>query len=345
MSPQLGVVGAGAGGAAATYVIDDACPDAEITVFEKSRGVCGRAAARRRDGLVYEYGANYLLDADERVSALVTGPFAEGLVEIEAPIWTVDADGTVREGPAGNRRRWTYADGITRLAKHLLGATDATVRRETRIVDVRHEGNWRLADADGTLHGPFDALLLNPPAPQTADLLIGTGIDAVDRLGEAAAAVGYQACWTAVLGYDVRVEAPYYGLRTVDDRHAVGWIGREECKPGHVPDGASVLIVQPPPSWSADRYDAAPEANIAALAEHAASIVGDRRLATPSWTDHQGWRYAFPTDSVEESAVQTAAADDVYVTGDWVAGDGRLHAAVREGLTTGDTVAAALSNQ
>ena len=342
MTARLGIVGAGAGAAAATYVTDNALPDAEITVFEKSRGVCGRAAARRRDGLVYEHGANYLTDDDDRVNELVTGDLSDGLVEVDGPIWTFDAEGTVTEGRTSDKRRWTYADGITRLAKHLFGATDVTVEQETRIVDVRRNDGWRLTDADETTHGPFDALLLNPPAPQTADLLSGTDVEAVDRLGEAAGDVEYRTVWTAVLGYDFEIDVPYYALVNVDKEHAVGWIGREECKPGHVPDGETVLVVQASPNWSTERYDDPPEQNIAALAQHAAEIVGDERLTDPDWTDHQGWRYALPEAGVRADAVRAAAQEGVYATGDWETGEARLHAAVRNGLETGDAMATAL---
>ena len=349
MTARLGVIGAGAGAAAATYIIDHALPNAEITVFEKSRGVCGRAAARRREtgtaAYVYEYGANYLTDADDRVSSLIVGKFDDGLVEVEGPIWTFDADGTVSEGRDGDARRWTYADGITRLAKHLFGATGAVVERETRIVDLRHDGGWQVADAAGDAYGSFDALLVNPPAPQTADLLRETGVDAVDRLGDAAAEVDYRTVWTAVLGYGFKIDAPYYALVNADKEHEVGWIGREECKPGHVPEGESVLVVQANPDWSTKRYNHPPAENVATLARHTADLIGDQRLADPDWTDHQGWRYALPEAGVRTEAVRAAARHGLYVTGDWVAGDARLHAAVRNGLETGETLAASLRDE
>ncbi|MFB6232399.1 MAG: NAD(P)/FAD-dependent oxidoreductase [Salinibacter sp.] len=341
MAVRLGVVGAGAGAASATYVIDNALPGAEITVFEKSRGVCGRAAARRRDGIVYDYGANYLKDTGGRVSTLIAGEFDDGLVEVQGPIWTFDSDGNISERSDGGRR-WTYEDGITRLAKHLFGATGAKVERETRIADVYHDGGWRLTDDDGVAHGPFDALLLNPPAPQTADLLRETGVEAADRLGNAAGGVSYQTGWTAVLGYGFEFDAPYYGLANADGEHQVGWIGREERKPGHVPGEESVLVVQASSDWSTERYDAAPDRNVAILARRTAEIVGDRRLANPDWTDHQGWRYALPDDGVSGSARRDAAQAGVYVAGDWVAGEARLHAAVRSGLKTGETMADSL---
>jgi predicted NAD/FAD-dependent oxidoreductase len=237
---------------------------------------------------------------------------------------------------------WTYEDGITRLAKHLFDRAGVTIERDTRIVDVRREGGWRLTDAGGHEHGPFDTLLLNPPAPQTAELLRATGSDVVERLGDAAAEVGYKTVWTAILGYGFELGAPYYGLARADADCNIRWIGREKCKPGHVPDGASVLVVQAGPEWSAERYDDAPRQNITDLARCAAEIMDDRRVADPDWTDHQGWKYAFPEANVPGAVLRETARDSVYVTGDWGAGEARLHAAVRNGLATGDTVVASL---
>ena len=352
MSVRLGVIGAGSAAAAASYALRDASPALEVTVFEKSRGVCGRAAARRRTRhgrrYVYEYGANYLSDDDPRVNALLTGPLADGRVEVQGPIWTFDAAGTVTEGRDADKRRWTYADGITRLAKHLFARAGATVVRDTRIATVQRRTDasagprWHMTDAEGKKHGPFDRLLVTPPAPQAAALLQDTGVPSVDRLGAAADAVDYRTVWTAVLGYDHAIERPYYALVNTDKAHPVGWIGREEKKPGHVPAGASVLVVQASPDWSTRRYERPPAENVAALAGHAADLLDDDRLADPDWTDWQGWRYALPEAGVDAERRPAAAQHGVHVAGDWVAGAGRLHAAVRSGLDTGERLATML---
>jgi predicted NAD/FAD-dependent oxidoreductase len=341
---ELGVVGAGAAAAAACYVLDGAVPDASITVLEKSGGLCGRAGTRRRGDVTYDYGANYLKEDDERVLDLVDR-FDDGLVEVEGDVDVFDRTGTVSDGRAEQERKFTYRSGLTRLAKHLFGATDATVHRRTRVERVaRTDDAWTLTDADGERWGPFDALLLNPPAPQTAALLETADWDAAARtdLLDAVRDVDFRTIWTAVLGYPFELDRSYYALVNTDKEHAVGWIAREECKPGHVPDGESVLVVQANHEWSVERYDAEPERNVADLAAHAASVVDDDRLADPDWTDHQGWRYALPESGLRRGARGAAEDDGLYVVGDWVAGEARLHAAVRNGLETGERLAYAL---
>ncbi|WP_415382218.1 NAD(P)/FAD-dependent oxidoreductase [Halosimplex sp. TS25] len=339
---RIGVVGAGAAAAAATYVLDGALPSAEVTVLEKSRGVCGRAATRRRGDVTYDYGANYVTSDDERVVELLTETLdSDGLVEVTEPIHAFDADGNVSEGRDADGRKWTYRAGLTQIAKRLLGETDAAVHTETRVETlVRDDERWRVVDTDGDEWGPFDELLVNPPAPQSAELLRDAewGSEARTALADAAEAVPYRTIWTAVLGYEFELDRPYYALINPDREHEIGWIAREECKPGHVPDGETVLVVQASPAWSVGYYDRDPAENVAELAELSAAVVGDERLADPGWSDHQGWRYALPDEGVRRGAVDGAADADLYALGDWVAGEARLHAALRNGIDTGERV-------
>jgi len=340
---HIGIVGAGAGAAAAIHVLDQRLPEVELTVLEKSGGVCGRAATRRRDGLRYDYGANYLKDGDSAVVDLVTETLdTDGLVTIEEPIWVFDEDGTVSEGRTSDARKWTYRDGLTQIAKRLFAGTDATVHRRTRVERIDSDSEqWLLEDTDGTEWGPFDILICNPPAPQTASLLrTGDGKrDIRHNLASAAEAVEYRTIWTAILGYEFELDVPYYALVNPEKDHEVGWIAREECKPGHIPNGESVLVVQANHDWSVEQYDAPVEDNIAELAELAADVIGDDRLTDPEWTDSQGWRYALPENGVSQEPLDAAEQEGLYCIGDWVAGEGRLHAALRNGLDTGDRIA------
>ena len=339
---EIGIIGAGAASAAATYVLDGAAPDARITVLEKSGGVCGRAATRRNDGRYYDYGANYLKDDDERIVELVTETLdTTGLASIEQPIYVFDKTGTVSEGRDEYEQKWTYRNGLTQIAKRLFDRTDATLQRRTRVETIERTGDrWELHDSDGQSWGPFDILLCNPPAPQTAELLANAEWDAEIRkkMVEAVEAVPYRSVWTAVLGYEFELDRPYYAVVNTDKEHDVGWISREECKPGHVPDGESLLIVQANHEWSVEHYDDPPAANVADLAEQTAAVIGDDRLAAPAWTDYQGWRYAQPEGAVARGPLDSAEEHGLYCVGDWIPGEGRLHAALRNGLDTAERI-------
>jgi len=344
---RLGIVGAGAGAAAATYALEERLADVEITVLEKSGGLCGRAATRRRDGIVYDYGANYVKSDDKRIVELLTETLdTEGLVDITDPVWTFDRKGNVLPGDGRDEHKWTYREGLTQIAKRLFARTDATIHRKTRVESIIRDaddegGAWRLEDASGTRWGPFDALLLNPPAPQTADLLRRANweSDVRDALLSAVDAVPYRTVWTGIFHYPFELERPYYALVNSDKAHAVGWVGREECKPGHVPDGESLLVVQAAHEWSVDHYDEPPSESLEELAALTADLVGDERLREPDWTDHQGWRYALPEGGVSREPLERAERAGLYCLGDWVAGEGRIHAALRTGLAVGERVA------
>ena len=336
----VAIVGAGVAGAGAAYALDTAT----VTVFEKSRGVCGRAATRRAYGCRYDHGANYVKDEDSRTTELITETLdTDGLVDIDESVWTFDGSGTISEGRDADEHKWTYREGITQLAKRLFESTGATVETETHIQRIEHVAadRWRLETADGRDLGEYDTLLLTPPAPQTADLLGATEwADPLRADLEAAVReVPFRTTLTAVLHYPFELDVPYYALVNTDKGHDVGWVSREECKPGHVPDGESLLIAQMGPEWSTEHYDDSSERSASEAAALVADLLDEERLADPDWTDTQGWRYAQPDGAVDSEPLAAAAEHGLFFAGDWLVGEGRVHLALRNGLEVGERIA------
>ena len=342
---RLCIVGAGLAAAGMADALSEA--GISITVLEKSRGVGGRAATRRRNGCRYDHGANYIKDSDERTRELLESLGTDGLVDIDAPVWPFDADGRISESERPEAHKWTWEAGITQLAKRLFGRTDAEIRKETRVDALREDpAGWTISDTDGTTHGPFDAVVLTPPAPQTADLLRATElIDSEDNLAAATDAVDqvpYRTIRAVILHYPFEVDRPYYALVNDDREHDIGWLARESCKPGHVPAGEELLVVEMAPDWSTANYDTALDAAASEVAEKAAQLLGDDRLTDPDWVDDQGGRYALPDAGVDSEAVEPLEAHGLYVAGDWVVGEGRAHEALWCGVDVGERLAAAL---
>jgi predicted NAD/FAD-dependent oxidoreductase len=173
----------------------------------------------------------------------------------------------------------------------------------------------------------------------TADILDASAWAAPirDDLAAAAQAVPYRTIITVVLRYEFAREFPWYALVNPDGEHSLGWLAREECKPGHVPDG-SLLVAQMAPGWSARRFDDPAEEVAADAAAHVADVLRDDRYAEPVWTDDVRWRHALAEGGVEDTLVGRAADRGLHVAGDWVAGEARLHAAIQSGLAAAERV-------
>ncbi|MDZ7689185.1 MAG: FAD-dependent oxidoreductase [Halobacteriales archaeon] len=326
---DVGVVGAGASGLATAYVLRE---DADVTVYEKSGVLLGRGATREREGCVYDYGANYVKEADERVAVFLEE--TTEMVEVDGDVWTFDAEGNIGEGYDEDVRKLTHSDGVSAIGGDVLEASSAELRSKTRVVSLSPTDTNAgvVIETEEARHG-HDAVVVTPPAPQTAAVLRET----IPSVAESVAEVEYTTVLSVVLRYPFELDVPWYGLVNTDKEHDVGWLSCEERKPGHVPDG-SLLVVQASPEWSEHHYDDASEEVADALADSVAEILNDTRLRTYDWYDHQRWRYALALDGVDAEAVERAADENIYLAGDWVAGEARLHAVFRNGLETGDRI-------
>ncbi|WP_327053754.1 NAD(P)/FAD-dependent oxidoreductase [Halomicrococcus gelatinilyticus] len=396
---RIAVVGAGAAGLGVAYALtggdrrnvdvedDDAEPNErdaddaaghDVTLFERRDRPGGRMATRRHDDCVYDTGANYVKNDDERVSGLLREEFGDDLVTVDGDVWTFDADGTVSEGRGDDAPKWTDRQGISRFGDRLVAATDATLETGVRVEKLAYDadgGQWHVEtdggrrdddggrrnddggrrNDDGGRQGPWDALVLTPPAPVTASLLdqADWADDLRRDLREHVGHVPYRTVTTVALHYTFEVERPYYALVYDGGRrsgstesgtngevqsHDVGWLAREECKPGHVPDGQSLLVAQMAPDWSAEWYDRSDADVAAAAADGVADLLDDHALAAPDWYDVVRWRDALPDAGADPDELARAERASLWFAGDWVAGEGRVHRALRSGLDVGERI-------
>jgi renalase len=343
---RIAIVGAGVAGLGAAYALREA--DAEVTVFERSEAVGGRATTHRRNECVFDVGANYVKEsekvagdekADKHIDDLLTGELADGLVDTEGPVWIFNADGEISEGRGDDGPKWTYREGLASLGDRLREAADAEVRTGTEVETfAREDEKWRVETDSGETTA--DALVLTPPAPATAYLLDRADWDDPlrDDLVDAAANVPYRTLLSVALHYPDRTDLPYYGLVNTDKNHDLGWVSREECKPGHIPGDESLLIVQPSPEWSRHHYDDDDDEIAVAVADRTAELLDDPDRYQFDWAEVVRWRDALPDTGADRDTLERAQSAGLFFAGDWVVGEGRVHAALRSGLETGERI-------
>ena len=373
--PSLAIIGAGAAGLAAAHALQPAAPEASggepsggpsVTVFEKSRGVSGRAATRWRDAedaagrpfrWRYDHGAQYASpERGSRAHRLLTETLdATGLVDLSAlRVWPFDDDGTLRPDRARQDAgpRLTYRDGIATLGRRLLDAApQATLRGRTRVgrVDRGARGLWRLGSDEGNDLGAFDAVLFTPPPPQTLDLLGEMDPPLRQRLEAGLGQAAYRSQFTVVLAFAGAAPRPEpYALVNADEHggadggHPVAWLAVESDKPGRAPEGATLLLAQMSAAWTEAHYDEAKEDVVTATSREVAGLLG-ADLPTPLWADTQRWRYALPDRAADADALEEAARSGLFFAGDALAGKGRVHLALESGMDAADRIRTALA--
>jgi renalase len=359
---KLAIIGAGVAGLAAARALRQRRPDLAITIYEKSRGLGGRAATRRHAGYIFDHGAQYVKAATPELERLLTAELPAGdLLDIGRPVWTFDGAGVIAEGdPAQNADpKWTYRDGLSRLGK-LLGA-GLDIQRETRIGSLRRRtaddgrpndsqampavvgGRWSVVDSAGQKVANADLVLFTPPAPQTADILAASDFDPNAKaalLAELARAT-YRRCISLALAYDWPITRPFYALVNIDRAHPIAWLALEHAKaPERCPPGHSLLIAQMAARWSLDHWEMPVEELEHLVADQVAALLGEETRA-PLWCDVQRWRYALPDSSADFDALN-ASESGLFFAGDYMSSPGRLHLAIESGWKVASVIERAL---
>lgn len=341
MTHQIAIVGAGMAGLAAAHRLRATRPDLQTVLFEKSRGPGGRAATRRFQGATFDHGAQYVKTPTPELQNLLLHTLpSEQLRDIRRPIWVFDGDGRISRGdPAQNADpKWTYTEGLTRLAKEL--ARGLEIRPETRVALFRAAPDgYTLVDEAGQELLHANAIMLTPPAPQSAEIVGRSTLLAerrdmiVEELGKAS----YRPCLSVTLGYDRRPQEPaWYALVNTDRRHPISWLAFEHLKPERGTGGQGVLIAQMAPGWSREHWDDRPEALADATAKLVSELL-DQDLRRPRWFNRQGWRYALPDSGCGGERLHTG--DGLFFAGDYLAGQGRVHLAIESGWQAAERIA------
>lgn len=352
MTTRIAIIGAGAAGLTAAWQLRKA--PCTVQIFEKSRGYTGRAATRSHGVVRYDFGANYITRPPDRIRHLLTDILpSDALATIDPPVWTFDKDGTRQPGdPESNAAlRWTYADGINTLGKLLVNEGDLSVVRATQIHHLaRTRGAWHLHTEQSEVHGPFDAVLCTPPAPQTTDILqrsMVQGDAAADHHIQASIQALQEATYAPQFAYVFGLAAPlqrsesFHALLNIDRAHPIAWMSIEDDKPGRVPAGQSVVVVQMSPNWTGARVDEDPATYTATVHKLAADVLG-QPLQPLAWTDAHRWRYALPTNAAPDAPLDAAEDVGLFFAGDYRIGKGRVAQAMDSGWMQAERMHAAL---
>ena len=301
---RIAIIGAGMAGLACARRLVGA--GLTPVVFDKGRGIGGRLATRRVDGLQFDHGAQYVTARDAGFVAALAG-----------------LNGAVGRWDDGSgEQRMVGVPGMSALAHALSNGLD--VRQQVRVGTVRADGGgWLVQVGDAT--EPFDRVVITVPAPQLAGLL-GQDHAVVKKLAE----VRFAPCLTLMAA--TKAPPPFAARRDADD--PLAWIAQDSSKPGRPHAGPTTWVAQAGTAFSAKHLELDPAAMVASMLP----LLGDRLGIGPDHFSHASahrWRYARVTHPLGQPFLSVDGT--LFVGGDWCLGP-RVEAAWLSGDAMGRAV-------
>lgn len=317
------VLGAGLSGLTCARMLADAGLD--VRVFDKARGPGGRMATRRAGEWRFDHGAQYFTVRDDRFEKAVDSWCRQGIV---APwpgkLAVVEAGAVSRE--TSRIPRFVGVPGMNAVCRYL--GLEIDVSYGTRIEALnRVENGWVFKDADGVDLGPFDAVVVSAPAPQTGALLRSCSPDLAAR----ADSVEMAPCWAVMLTFPEALDLGFDGAFVSDS--AISWVARNASKPDR-PDHES-WVVHASPEWSAANLEMKPERAAEALVGQFRAALNAKNAEPIHLTAHR-WRFALPLEPLPETCLIDASRG-LAACGDWCGGP-RVEGAFLSGLAAAEGI-------
>lgn len=308
-SLRVAVVGAGISGLTCARALRD--QGHEVVVFEKSRGVGGRAATRRRENDQgqdhrFDHGAQYFTARHPLFRQYVNDWLACGVLQVLSP--QPVALEPERRALKDQPERYVPTGGMSALGRHLAASLEVKPNSRLTAVEFSADG-WRLRTEDGEIDSTFDALVLTPPAPQTAALL------GDHPLAEVVQAVEMEPVWSLLLSLSEPLKhLPSFAF--VNDSGPLSWICRQADRPGF-PDHHDWLL-HADHEWSRQHLEVTADAVVEPLLRAFSNLAGER-LEIESAQAHR-WRYAQAGNPLDGGCLWHAQSR-LAVAGDWCAGN------------------------
>jgi predicted NAD/FAD-dependent oxidoreductase len=309
---KVAIIGAGVSGAAVAHLLHR---EAEIVIFEKSRGLGGRLSTRRIDGLgSFDHGAQFFTCRSAAFEAVLRKPIQDGqIVPWDAPLVRIDAVTGEREAATPGPRYVGVGKAAT-LVQSLLSGTQLALRLETEVARVIwREGLWRLIGKTGDDLGAFHMLVVTTPPHQAASLLEGEANDGalVQRLRT----IQMDPCWCVMLHWSTVGRETFGGAFVKNS--PIAWIARNDRKPGRSQASGELWTVHATGPWSAGWSKEEKVHVERQLKEAMQQLVG--RSDEPAWVQSHYWRYAQAVDAQPEP-FYWQESQRLGLAGDWFPG-------------------------
>jgi hypothetical protein len=316
---KIAIIGAGLSGLSLARMLQER---AEVTLFEKSRGLSGRMATRRAEPYSFDHGAQYFTARTPAFQHFIQPLIEAGVVERwHARYVKFDGEQVVeRKNWMDDEPRYVFVPGMNRIGQHC--SQGLNIQLNTRINSLERHGTWQLTDDEGRHYPGFDWVISTAPAPQAVALL-----PEIFHYHADISAIEMQPCLSLMLGFERDLDLAFDAAHVINAD--VSWIAVNSHKPGRA--DRFTLVVHSSEQYAATHIDDDREAVMQHLIAETSRIIGrDIGRAVDFKTVH-GWRFANNATRTAQSAVFIDDKHQLAACGDWCLG-GRVEGAFTSAL-------------
>jgi renalase len=313
---NIAIIGAGISGLTAASILKNY---ANVTIFEKSRGVGGRMSTRREGLFYFDHGAQFFTAKTDAFKSFMSAMLDQGIImRWDARFVEFEYQTIV------SRRNWNEQDphyvavkSMNAVAKYL--AKDIDIQLNKRIATIKHNGKWDLIDDLENHVGSFDWVISSAPAEQTAELMPKLFTYHADI-----ASSKMVGCFALMLGFTQPLPLDFDAALIRGSN--ISWISVNSSKPGR--DDIFCLVVHSTNQWAENHQDEDRGKLMEYLCEETSSIIGyDVNVAKHKAIHY--WRYA--NIEKQNKPLMIDAHQKLAACGDWCI-QGGVEAAYTSGM-------------
>ena len=323
------VIGAGIAGLTCAQQLHAA--GYSTVVVDKSRGVGGRAATRRVNGLRADHGLRYLEANGEMSQQLVEALCRSQILQL----WY-----TCESTP-----RYVAPDGMNASAKFLATGLELKLNHRIASIIPGSDRTWHLTTENNTQSPETltaKAVVLAIPAPQALILLENIAAippTFIDRLRQ----VEFDPCLTVIAGYPNSTPLNFTWKDTFSPPDSdLSWIGLDSSK--RINSQTPLFVLHSSAQFARTNLEA-PDLN--SIGQHLLSRAADQLnlpyLNAPDWFQVHRWRYAFPSHPLSEIYLDSKQPQPLICCGDWCGGN-LVESALISGIATASQINQYLQN-
>ena len=309
---KIAIVGSGLAGISAALLLKD---QAEITLFEKARGVSGRMSTRMADPYLFDHGAQYFTVRTDTFRSFVNPLLEAGVIaRWDANYVELDRDKIIKyKDWAKEDPRYVGIPRMNSINKHL--ARNLKVKVSTKIEKLEKGANWSLIDDEGNKFSEFDWVITAIPPLQVAELLPDSF-----KYHEDIKNIKMYPSFSLMLGFEKEVNINFDAAKIRNSD--ISWVSIDSSKPFR--NNYFALVAQSSTQYAAQNIRGDKTHVMEYLIQETSDVLS-QDLKSAVHKNIHGWLYANAVDQGKN--VEFFDIDEkLAVCGDWCCG-GRVEGA------------------